>query len=547
MKERFLDAGERSDAADMRNNLTLNVGDHSISDSGCSRSALRRCAVAAGCLGSRSGTAFSGFSNPEEKATSAIPEFYYDIIIVVLLQSIGSLFVPGNDVTGAQVATFALFFAWAFWNWATHVYYHILYEEDDWMYRVETIARMIGTVWMAMGVQQGLGDSTCIFAMGVAWNEGILALDWIRVLHIKATRMLVAGQVVCRLGSFLVLCFAAGDMSLHARACFLAGTLVTSMIIPAFFLKRTALLNHLQIMERMVSFTILVCAGFLFASLNSIIDGYVKLKDAGIPITADLTTVPGCFWALLVWGLLLPFSIMLVYAGNPLPLYAESNYYEKKCDDDAEAIRLAVGLRYRLYAFAYFYVHALITGGVIALMCSISMLQLDTSDEPPRYVWKSSAVLLFICSFAAVYAGLCIFHLTCDTSRGSNVERSACRAITAALGIIILGICAANQDPFGFVRHPMRLLASATVLSIFNAWVDTMGFSHRWKWPSQGAPLRSPIGHLRGQRMPSAAPSPSSLFKIRQESFDTPADNEKAGTPPSPSSLFKMRNRLSFE
>ena len=278
---------------------------------------------------------FSVFDNPDSLSTH-FPEYYYDVAIVVLLQNIGYSFKPADvqPITVEILLSFLFQFSYAFWIWATHCYYNILFDSDCWSYRLYNLLLMASTMVASLGVVQGLTDSSTssLFALGIALSELFLALSWIRVVRIRGVRLVSKVMMISRLAASALNLFAAYYPSGgNVRAGAMAAALLTSLGGPVCVIKQMPAPNHLLLTERMSGFVVLVCAGCMFASMNNLAVAFSDLKDKGSAITADWNTWPGDLVAILFLGLALPYGIILIYSNTPEPDYGNVDYtYQRR-------------------------------------------------------------------------------------------------------------------------------------------------------------------------------------------------------------------------
>ena len=277
----------------------------------------------------RHGLHFSAFDDPLAFSSTLLPEFYYDMGIVVFLMNVGTTMQPPNHVNLSTVFQFVLTFSWAFWSWCIHVYFNILLDTDDWSYRLFTLVTMIATVITSLGVVQRIDSaSTCIFALGCGLSETLVLFSWLRAINIDGAKTTSRAMILSRLVS-AALSFTAAytpyTPTSSARYVYLTLALFFSMLGPVTVITSIPVPNHFKLAERMYGFVVLVCGGCMFASMNFLVISNEMLQEEGQPLTASISSFPASFVGIVVLGLLLPYTIVLIY-GTSSPEYAKSDY-----------------------------------------------------------------------------------------------------------------------------------------------------------------------------------------------------------------------------
>ncbi|PPF79452.1 low temperature requirement protein A [Subtercola sp. Z020] len=237
-------------------------------------------------------------------------ELFFDLVFVVAVslaaQTLHHLETEQHIAVGAGAYLMVFFAIW--WAWMNFTWFATAFDNDDWLYRVTTIAQMAGVLVLAAGVETGMvdGDFTLV-TFGYVIMRLAMVSQWLRLAvnspeyRTVAVRYAVGITVVQAAWVLrLLLPESVGVVSFLVLV-------VAEVCVPVWAERRqvTPYHNH-HIAERFGLFTLVVLGEGLLGSANAIID---SLKDSEhiVPLVA-----------LAVCSLLIVAAMWWLYFATPL-------------------------------------------------------------------------------------------------------------------------------------------------------------------------------------------------------------------------------------
>src|SRR3712207_4599725 len=89
-------------------------------------------------------------------------ELFYDLIFVIAINQLTTFF--SKDLTLLSLWQFVLLFIPIWWAWTGHTMYANRFEIDDQTHRILTIAQVLGTLFIAVFIQEALQEESYLFA-----------------------------------------------------------------------------------------------------------------------------------------------------------------------------------------------------------------------------------------------------------------------------------------------------------------------------------------------------------------------------------------------
>ncbi|MEA9986953.1 MULTISPECIES: low temperature requirement protein A [Subtercola] len=214
------------------------------------------------------------------RAASSL-ELFFDLVFVVAVslaaESLHHLETDGHAAAGVGAYLMVFFAIW--WAWMNFTWFATAFDNDDWLYRVTTIAQMAGVLVLAAGVPSAMQEGTLsVVTYGYVIMRLAMVSQWLRVAadapeYRKTALRYAAGITIVQ--ALWVLRLLLPDSLGVASFIVLA---LAEMAVP-IIAERNAVTpwhNH-HIAERYGLFTLVVLGEGLLGSANAIIDG---LRDA---------------------------------------------------------------------------------------------------------------------------------------------------------------------------------------------------------------------------------------------------------------------------
>ncbi|PSR56230.1 low temperature requirement protein A [Adhaeribacter arboris] len=108
-------------------------------------------------------------------------ELFYDLIFVIAIGQLTTFF--SNDLTLVSLWQFVLLFIPIWWAWTGHTMYANRFELDDQGHRILTLTQVLGSLFMAVFIQEALLKESYLFACAYLFIRLVLLTMYLRVFY----------------------------------------------------------------------------------------------------------------------------------------------------------------------------------------------------------------------------------------------------------------------------------------------------------------------------------------------------------------------------
>lgn len=110
-------------------------------------------------------------------------ELFYDLIFVIAISQLTTFF--SEDLTLMSLWQFVFLFFPIWWAWSGHTMYANRFEIDDSGHRVLTLIQVLGSLFIAVFIQEALLDESYLFACAYLFIRLLLLAMYIRVYFLR--------------------------------------------------------------------------------------------------------------------------------------------------------------------------------------------------------------------------------------------------------------------------------------------------------------------------------------------------------------------------
>jgi low temperature requirement protein LtrA len=251
--------------------------------------------------------------DPHEAHRASTPlELLYDLTIVVAFGTAANELAHyvaagryGVGIAGFTVAAFAVS-----WGWLNYSWFASAYDSDDWVFRLATMAQMVGVIVMALGLHQAFlsidrGDGIDIRVMVagyVVMRASMLFLWWQVSNHDPPRRRTAhAYMTALAIAQAAWVAVAIAQPPLAATFTLFAVLAVVELAGPAIAERRAPTPWHAHHIAERYGLLVIITLGEgiigTVASLNAVVHGaHGWTVDAALVVTAGIGLIFGSWW-----------------------------------------------------------------------------------------------------------------------------------------------------------------------------------------------------------------------------------------------------------
>ncbi|MEF2977354.1 low temperature requirement protein A [Subtercola sp. YIM 133946] len=229
-------------------------------------------------------------------------ELFFDLVFVIAVGLAATTLheLEGDGHLWSGVGAYLMVFFAIWWAWMNFTWFATAFDNDDWLYRLTTIAQMAGVLVLAAGVPTGMehGDFTAV-TFGYVIMRLAMVSQWIRVAvnspEYRATALRYAAGITVVQVAWVLRLLLPPEVGV---ASFLV-LVLAEVMVPIWAEQKnvTPWHNH-HIAERFGLFTLVVLGEGLLGSANAIIDG---LQDAEHVLPLALLAACGLIITAAMW------------------------------------------------------------------------------------------------------------------------------------------------------------------------------------------------------------------------------------------------------
>jgi low temperature requirement protein LtrA len=365
---------------------------------------------------------FSGRDPAEEHRASTPLELLYDLTIVVAFgtaaDELAHYVAEGHAAAGVAGFCFAAFAV--SWAWLNYSWFASAYDTDDWLFRLATMAQMVGVVVLSLGLSQlfasidhGDTPDNHVMVAGYVVMRTALVFLWWQVSRQDRDRRRTARSYMKTVGAAQVGWVALAVLDPPIGPAFAAvGVLVAFELLGPFIAERTVKTpwHPHHIAERYGLLVIITLGEVIIgtvAALNALVHGEAGWTvDAALLALAGVGLTFGCWW---------------MYFGVPW----------------AEPL-----VRHRERAFRFGYGHLVIFGALAAMGAGLHVAALSLEGEAT--IGETATVLSVAIPFA-IYAAT-FYALYSVLMRTHDPFHLGLIASTTAVLVLAIALAAAGVD-----------------------------------------------------------------------------------------------------
>ncbi|MDQ3289943.1 MAG: low temperature requirement protein A [Bacteroidota bacterium] len=119
-------------------------------------------------------------SQQEERHATWL-ELFYDLIFIIAINQLTTFF--SKDLTLVSLWQFVLLFIPIWWSWSGHTMYANRFEIDDQGHRILTFTQVLGSLFMAVFIQEALEEESYLFACAYLFIRLVLLAMYLRIFY----------------------------------------------------------------------------------------------------------------------------------------------------------------------------------------------------------------------------------------------------------------------------------------------------------------------------------------------------------------------------
>lgn len=240
-------------------------------------------------------------------------ELFFDLVFVIAV-SLSSQALHHLEATGhlwAGVGAYAMVFFAIWWAWMNFTWFATAFDNDDWLYRVTTIAQMGGVLVLAAGTRPAMEHQDfALVTAGYVIMRLALVGQWLRVAHDSAGYRPTALRYVVGIATVQIAWVARLALPHELGLTSFLVLVVAELAVPVWAERRRPTPWHSHhIAERYGLFTLIVLGESLLASATAVV-GALNGAQGGTGDVASLVLLAAC-------GLVVVAGMWWVYFSVP--------------------------------------------------------------------------------------------------------------------------------------------------------------------------------------------------------------------------------------